>query len=154
MTTGACLDPDALELLAQRIAELLAERLAPKPSATQRSGRLLSAREVSEWWGVSRGWVYEHASELGAVRIGEGERPRLRFDPDLVSERLDRPPSTRPAAPQAARRAPRSPRIRRDPRRLAFRGDPELSSSHRKRRWPGDAPTSPAAAPKTRASTR
>jgi hypothetical protein len=154
MTTGVRLDPDAVEQLAARIAELLADQLTPQPSTPQGPGRLLSAAEVSEWWGVSRGWVYQHASELGGVRIGDGERPRLRFDPDAVAERLERPPTARPAAMQTPRQAPRSPRIRRNSRRLAFRGDPELSSSHRNRRWPGDAPTSPAAAPKTTASTR
>jgi hypothetical protein len=30
--------------------------------------------------GVDREWVYEHADQLGAVRLGEGPRPRLRFE--------------------------------------------------------------------------
>lgn len=148
------LDADVVEQLAARIVELLAHRLAPQPSSSQRSRGLLSAAQVSEWCGVSRGWVYTHAAELGAVRIGDGERPRLRFDPDLVVERLDRPPPTPSPGAQTRTRARRSPRIRGDSRRLAFSADPELSSLHANRRWPGDAPTSPAAAPKTTASAR
>lgn len=149
------LGTDALELLAARIADLLAQRLTVEPSAPSRAGRLLSAAEVSAWWGVGRGWVYQHATELGAVRIGEGERPRLRFDPDRVAERLQRRPTSPPPALRQPRgRAMRSPRIRRDSRRLAFQADPELSSPKDKPRWPGDAGTSPAAAPKTTASTR
>jgi hypothetical protein len=149
------LNTAAVELLAARIAKLLAQHLTPQPSASCAPGRLLSAAEVSAWWGVSRGWVYQHASELGALRIGEGERPRLRFDPDRVAERLKRPPaSPPPTAPQPRHRVRRSPRIRGDTQRLAFDADPELSSLHSKKRWPGDAPTSPAAAAKTTASTR
>ena len=149
------LDPDVVELLAARIVQLLAQHLTPPPTSSLPSGRLLSAAEVSAWWGVSRGWVYQHANELGAVRIGDGQRPRLRFDPDRVAEHLNQPAATPPAtAAPARRRARRSPRIRSDPARLAFRADPELTSLHNDRRWPGDARTSPAAAPKTTASTR
>lgn len=150
------LDADAIEILAARIAELLAGRLAPKPpTAPAGVGRLLSAAEVSEWWGVHRGWVYQHASELGAIRIGDGERPRLRFDLDQVARRLDRPPPTPPPAQPAGRsRTRRSSRIRADSPRLAFRADPELSSLKANRRWPGGAPTPPAVAPKNRPSTR
>jgi hypothetical protein len=154
MTRDAALDPDAVELLATRIAELLAERLAQPTSTTgERAGRLLSAKEVSEWWGLSRGWVYQHAHELGAVRIGDGERPRLRFDPDAVAERLEPSAASPPATQRTPRRAPRSPRIRGDSQRLAFRVDPELSSSHPNRRTLGNGPTA-AAGPETTASMR
>jgi hypothetical protein len=33
--------------------------------------------------------VYENADRLGALRLGSGVRPRLRFDPQLVEKRLD-----------------------------------------------------------------
>jgi ATP-dependent exoDNAse (exonuclease V) alpha subunit len=40
--------------------------------------------------GVPRdpGVVYAHADELGAIRLGDGPRPRLRFDPAAVTQRL------------------------------------------------------------------
>jgi hypothetical protein len=142
------LDADAIEVLAARIAELLAARLAPqRQTAPQGVERLLSAAEVSEWWGVRRGWVYQHAAELGALRIGDGERPRLRFDAEQVARCLDRAPATPPDTPPVpGRRVRRSPRIRGDSPPLAFRTDPELSSLKANRRWPGGARTPPAAA--------
>lgn len=152
--TGPGLEPDTVELLARRIVQLLAQHLTSPPSAGPPAGRLLTAAQVSAWWGVSRGWVYEHATQLGAVRIGEGERPRLRFDPDRVAEHLNQPPAGPPPTPNPAppmRR--RSPGIPRDPKRLAYRPDPELSSPGSTRR-PGDAPPSPATEPKTAAFAR
>jgi hypothetical protein len=46
---------------------------------------LLDATAVARRLGRSREWVYRHADELGAVRLGDGERPRLRFDPARVA---------------------------------------------------------------------
>jgi hypothetical protein len=138
------LDVETIELLADRVASLLLRRLAPEPSAAQRPDRLLSAAEVSAWWGVKREWVYQHAAELGAIRIGDGERPRLRFDPDQVAVRLDRPRSTPPsAAPQPRRHARRSPRIHADSEPLAFRADGELSSLNNDRTVAGRRANAP-----------
>ena len=76
------LAPESIEALARRVAELLASGERPRP-------RHLTAAEVSDWWGVDRAWVYAHAAELGAKRLGAGERPRLRFDADVVASRID-----------------------------------------------------------------
>ena len=87
---GVRLDPDSIEALARRLAELLGG-----PEARRQRRELISAEEVSRWWGVSRRWVYDNAERLGARRIGIGSRPRLRFDPDEVAEVLglsDAPP--------------------------------------------------------------
>lgn len=86
------LDPSTVERLAARTAELLANRLSAPQSAGQQLPKLLTAAQVSAWWGVHRGWVYEHASELGAIRISQGQRPRLRFDREQIIRRLARPP--------------------------------------------------------------
>ena len=80
------LDPDSIEALADRLAELLAPREPARPRR-----RLLTAEEVAGWWGIGRRWVYDHADDLGARRLGGGRRPRLRFDPDEVGERLGEP---------------------------------------------------------------
>ena len=77
------LAPESVEAIARRLAELLHE-----PTATQAPHRLVSAAEVAETWGVDRSWVYTHAEQLGARRLGAGERPRLRFDPEEVAERI------------------------------------------------------------------
>jgi hypothetical protein len=76
------LAPESVEAIARRLVELLG------PDESRPPKRLLSAAEVSEWWGVDRDWVYVHADQLGARRLGAGKRPRLRFDPDEVAERI------------------------------------------------------------------
>jgi len=73
-----------------RLADLLAERLAARlkgltPAAAE---PLVDAAEIARLHGKTRTWVYEHAGELGAVRLGSGPRPRLAFSPARVAERL------------------------------------------------------------------
>jgi hypothetical protein len=70
------LDEDQLE----RLADLIAERLRNAPPVP---GPLVDARELARLLGVSRSAVYEHARDLGAIRIG-GARGRLRFDPAVA----------------------------------------------------------------------
>lgn len=82
------LAPESIEALACHVAQLLAAE-SPKPQAASARKKMLSAAEVAELFGVSRRWVYDHAEVLGARRLGAGARPRLRFDPDEVSERID-----------------------------------------------------------------
>lgn len=88
---GGCdelrLSPETVEALARRIAELLAEQ-GSRPSA-----KLLDVEGLARVLGVQPRWVYEHATELGAMRLGEGRRPRLRFDPEEAVERLARGPA-------------------------------------------------------------
>lgn len=74
------LDEVALDAIVRRVAaQLQIDRPAPDG--------LLSAAQVATRLGVERSWVYDHAEELGVVRIGEGPRPRLRFDPAAIAER-------------------------------------------------------------------
>jgi predicted DNA-binding transcriptional regulator AlpA len=75
----------------------------------QTSTRLLSAAELAAELGFSREWVYDHASELGAIPMGDGPRPRLRFDLARTRALVARSRSERsqqPATPAPARRAP------------------------------------------------
>jgi len=69
---AAGLDPDDIEAIATRVAELL--RHAPPPSG------LLTATQLAEHLGLTRSWIYEHARQLGAIQLGSGSKPRLRFD--------------------------------------------------------------------------
>jgi predicted DNA-binding transcriptional regulator AlpA len=87
------LDPAAIDQLAERLSgaivrrvveALRAERLIPRES-TETSW--LDAKEVAQRLGFTLDWVYEHADELGASRIGTGPRPRLRFPPHVVDRR-------------------------------------------------------------------
>jgi hypothetical protein len=74
---AADLTPDAVEQIAQRVAALLRDRgtILEHPA-----GGLVDAAELARYFGVTRAWVYEHADELGAIRVGTGPRARLRFD--------------------------------------------------------------------------
>jgi hypothetical protein len=69
----------SLRLLAREVAQLLG-RAEP--------GRLLTAQEVAARFNVDRSWVYAHADELGVIRLGNGPRPRLRFDAVVVAQQL------------------------------------------------------------------
>jgi hypothetical protein len=70
-----------VDAVAERVLELVAERGAPRGRSP-----LVSAGELAEILGTSRDYVYRHADDLGAVRLG-GDGPRsehggsrLRFD--------------------------------------------------------------------------
>jgi hypothetical protein len=97
-------DDDALD----RLADLLAQRLAVRLSglATARAEPLVDAAEIARLHGKTRSWVYEHAGELGAVRLGAGPRPRLAFSPARVAERLEEvdKPTTTPLPKTSQRR--------------------------------------------------
>ena len=71
------LDTATIRAIAREVARL-----------TGPEGGLLTASEVAVAFNVTRGWVYAHADELGAIRLGDGPRPRLRFDPAVVTQRL------------------------------------------------------------------
>ena len=71
--TSTRLDDESIERVARRVVELLREDMPPP-------GALVDASTLASALGISRATVYEHAEELGAVRIGDGKRPRLRFD--------------------------------------------------------------------------
>jgi hypothetical protein len=96
------LDHDDIEAVAQRIAELLAEEAVE----SRQPGKLVDAAAVARLLGVSRATVYAKADELGAVRLGNGKRARLRFDPS----RLPAPGSAKqPLADKPPRRSRRRP---------------------------------------------
>ncbi len=74
--------------VAERVVELLrtADDLQPQRGAP----RLVDARELAARLGVSRDYVYAHADELGAVRLGGDSKPRLRFDLEAAREAMSR----------------------------------------------------------------
>ncbi len=98
------LDDDQLE----RLADLVAQRLGRTTSARS---PLVDARELARLLGVSRSTVYDHARDLGAIRIGAGERGRLRFDPEVAMRAAHTTFSPAPAAAVQTRRGrPRVPK--------------------------------------------
>jgi hypothetical protein len=89
---AAELTPDAIEQVAQRVAQLLRHD-QPQPTAAHDEAHptpahLLTAEQLARHLGLNRAWVYDHAAELGAIQLGNGPRPRLRFDAQLAAQAL------------------------------------------------------------------
>lgn len=94
------------------LAELSTERLDAR---SRKRSRWVGADVVADHLSVDVSYVYQHATELGARRLGTGPKARLRFRLDLVDEALhlkagssDNPKSST-AAPSRRRRATPSP---------------------------------------------
>jgi hypothetical protein len=75
------LTPDAIEQIARRVVDLLREDDRPAV------GRYVDAATLAGELSVERDWVYAHAEELGALRLG-GPNGRLRFDRLAILEQL------------------------------------------------------------------
>jgi hypothetical protein len=88
------LDPQTVEAIARRVVELLEKR-------GLQGRELVDAAELARRLGIERSWVYSHAIELGAVKLGKGAKPRLRFDPEIAAQVLQRVDDTPTADPPA-----------------------------------------------------
>jgi hypothetical protein len=96
------LDPATILAVAREVSALL--RRSETGDAT-----LLTAAEVARRSNVERSWVYAHADELGVIRLGDGPRPRLRFDPAIVAQRLVVAPGRISLTPRSSEMRPRVP---------------------------------------------
>jgi hypothetical protein len=83
-------------LIADTIAERVAERLRAE---SLRDDDLLDTAELARRFGVTAEWVRRNADRLGALRLGTGPRPRLRFDAQKVAEMLSARHDSRGSAP-------------------------------------------------------
>jgi hypothetical protein len=110
-------DPELVEAIAVRVVELLGDG-APREA----TGGYIDASALARELGVERDWVYSHAEALGAIRLG-GPHGRLRFDREIVKERLGGVDAAEWKAPQ------RSPR--RAGKRAPGRGDQRNNSGSR-----------------------
>ena len=77
---GGRLHLDDVEAIAQRVAALLRD----EPQAPH----LLTAGQVADRFGLTAAWVREHATALGGLHLGDGPRPRLRFNAATVGDAL------------------------------------------------------------------
>lgn len=106
-STGLRPESEIVEAIALRVVELLAAE-----ARSGRDGDLIDAAELARRFGMDRAWVYSHATELGAVRLGSGPNARIRFDPKRAEQALrpvgDPPPAQPPRRPAARRRSRRS----------------------------------------------
>jgi hypothetical protein len=69
-----------------RLADLPAERHAVRLKALTPVAPV-DAAEITRLHGKTRTWVYDHAGELGAGRLGSNPRQRLAFSPDAHTMR-------------------------------------------------------------------
>ena len=81
------LHPDDVQAIAEAVAALLS---AESSMRMEDSPHLLSASEAAVRLGRSRDWCYRHADDLGAVRLGDGDRPRLGFPVDGLTAYVSR----------------------------------------------------------------
>ncbi|MGH3427055.1 MAG: hypothetical protein ACRDQZ_05740 [Mycobacteriales bacterium] len=94
------LDAKTIHAVARRVVELLEQR-------GLQSRELVDAAELARRFRIERSWVYSHAIELGAVKLGNGAKPRLRFDPQIAA-RVLRKAGERSAADPPARSGKRA----------------------------------------------
>ena len=73
----------------EAIAEATATRLAEIVGATPGTFALVDARQLARDLGVSLDYIYAHANELGAMRLGSGPKARIRFDLDKARQALE-----------------------------------------------------------------
>jgi hypothetical protein len=110
-------DRALVDAIARRVVELLNEPGSPQ------TPQLVDAATIARTLGVSRSTVYEHAQALGAIEVGSGSRPRLRFDVDqAVAAWSRRVPSERSEALET----PVLAEIKRRRRRTATRSGDDL----------------------------
>jgi hypothetical protein len=109
LTGPVVLSDASVEAVARRVVDLLREDGA--------AGALVDAAEIARRTGLSREAIYDRADELGVLRLGDGPKARLRFDPRVVEERL-RAPQTKADPPKRSR----SPRRRQGSPLLPVRG--------------------------------
>jgi hypothetical protein len=78
-----------VDAVTEAVVRRLAQVLAPgSTDGAMASADVMTAAQVARDYGVSPAWVRAHAADLGAYRLGNGPRPRLRFDPRLVATAL------------------------------------------------------------------
>jgi predicted DNA-binding transcriptional regulator AlpA len=108
MSTDGHADLPDIHAIAEALADVLAERGLVVYAGLGASARVLNAREVARLLGRSAPWVYSHATELGAIRMGTGPKARIGFDLASIEQwkRNNQvgPPQAR-KAPQRSRRS-------------------------------------------------
>jgi DNA-binding Lrp family transcriptional regulator len=117
------LHPDLIDAVARRFLELVRQEAtgADPPD-------LLTVAEVAARLKMSPKWVYAHQRRLGVIKLGDGPKARLRFDPRAVAElrQADAEPDLTAAPPE------RPPKVKRSRRRLVSRPLPAVDPAARR----------------------
>jgi hypothetical protein len=75
------LTPQAVEQVASRIVQLLHRQQQNQQHAEAREPvGMVTVAQLAAYYKLNPAWVYEHANELGAIRIGNGPKARIRID--------------------------------------------------------------------------
>jgi hypothetical protein len=99
-TEALRLDLQLVDAIAERVVQRLRDDV-PSPI------EWVDAATLARHMGVTRGWVYENADRLGARRLGDGPRARLRFNIAVAEQsscfvgRWSEAPPSRMAKPKA-----------------------------------------------------
>jgi hypothetical protein len=103
------LTPQAVEQVATRVAQLLHRQQEDRErQRVSEPVGMFTVSQLAQHLHLNRAWVYEHADELGAIRLGDGPKARLRFDLHTAKTALGRQQADREPAPAAPK--PRKPR--------------------------------------------
>jgi hypothetical protein len=117
---GTPLDAASVEAVARRVVQLIHDE------DHSRGRRLVDAATLAAGLGVERSWVYAHRRELGAIELGTGSKPRLRFDVESARKVLARSASNGSHEPKPP--APMGNPARR--RRQQMGSDPGCATHH------------------------
>ncbi len=107
--------PDAIEQIAQRVAQLLRHEPGSIDDGPGKPPELMDAEQLAKRFGLTREWVYENAALLGAIPLSDGPRPRLRFDPEVAAQALKTRRRRNEPVPVSEQPRPRPTRRRRTP---------------------------------------
>ena len=105
------LTPQAVEQVASRVVQLLHRQHQQEQAKTDEPVGMVTVAQFAAYYKLNPAWVYEHADELGATRIGGGPKARIRIDFQTAKAALREIHAGRePAAAEAkSRRSPRRP---------------------------------------------
>jgi hypothetical protein len=90
----------------------LIRRLDALERAAHAEDELVDVAEMARRTGRSRDWLYDHADELGAIRLGSGPKAAINFNPAITRERYrtlavgngnGRAPAPQPSRPRKRR---------------------------------------------------
>jgi hypothetical protein len=93
------LDSDDIDAIAERAAHRVVQLLERQSPGVY---ELLEPKDLAKALKVSLDYVYAHAADLGAMRLGDGPNARLRFD--LRTAQRAMKAHDRPRSPIAAHR--------------------------------------------------
>jgi hypothetical protein len=94
------LTPHAIEQIAIRVATLVhRQQQNQEQEQTEQAPGMVTVSQLASYLKLNPAWVYEHADELGAIRIGSGPKARIRFDFQTAKAALKKLQATSEPAP-------------------------------------------------------